>query len=80
MEKCTSDQQKELRRLLADNSTDKIERVLQIFQDCKADEWALQLKDKFLDEAVTHLEDIAVLSKRKQPLKDLAQFLVKREH
>ena len=27
-----------------------------------------------------HLEDIAVLSKRKQPLKELAHFLVKREH
>jgi geranylgeranyl diphosphate synthase, type II len=80
LEKCTANQQKELRKLLADNSTGKIEKVLQIFHDCKADEWALQLKDKFLDEAFTHLEDIAVLSKRKQPLKDLAHFLVKREH
>jgi geranylgeranyl diphosphate synthase type II len=44
------------------------------------DEWALQLKNKFLDEAFAHLEDIAVLSKRKQPLKELAQFLVQREH
>jgi hypothetical protein len=33
-----------------------------------------------LDEAFTHLEDIAVVSVRKQPLKDLAQFLVQREH
>jgi geranylgeranyl diphosphate synthase, type II len=80
LEKCTANQQNELRKLLADNSTGKIEKVLQIFHDCKADEWALQLKDKFLDEAFTHLEDIAVLSKRKQPLKDLAHFLVKREH
>ena len=58
----------------------KVEKVLQIFRDCKADEWALQLKNKYLDEAFDHLEDIAVLSKRKEPLKELAHFLVKREH
>jgi len=30
--------------------------------------------------AFEHLEDIAVLSKRKQPLKELAQILIKRDH
>jgi geranylgeranyl diphosphate synthase type II len=44
------------------------------------DEWALQLKNKYLDEAFADLEDIAVLTKRKQPLRELAHFLVKREH
>jgi geranylgeranyl diphosphate synthase type II len=44
------------------------------------DEWALELKNKYLDEALEHLEDIAVLSKRKQPLAELARFLVQREH
>lgn len=73
-------QQKELRNLLAGNGDHKVEKVLQIFRDCKAGEWALQLKNKWMDEAFTHLEDIAVLSKRKQPLKELADFLVKREH
>jgi geranylgeranyl diphosphate synthase type II len=73
-------QLKELKNLLANNAADKIEKVVQIFHDCKADEWALQLKNKYLDEAFTHLEDIAVLSKRKEPLKDLAHFLIQREH
>ena len=73
-------QKKELENLLAGNATDKIEKVTQIFRDCKVDEWALQLKDRFLDEAFVHLEDIAVLSKRKQPLKDLAHYLLNREH
>jgi len=54
--------------------------ILKIFRDCKVDEWALELKNKYLDEAFSHLEDIAVVSKRKQPLKELGQFLVKREH
>jgi geranylgeranyl diphosphate synthase type II len=80
MEMATVAQQKELKQLMTDNAPGKVARVLQIFTDCKVDEWALQLKDKYLDEALQHLEDIAVLSKRKQPLKELAEFLVKRDH
>jgi geranylgeranyl diphosphate synthase type II len=80
LEIASPSQRKELQVLLQDSAKDKVERVLQIFKDCKADAWALQLKNKFLDEAFTHLEDIAVLSKRKEPLKELAHFLVKRDH
>ncbi len=80
LETATTSQQKELKSLLATAPPDKIEKVLQIFRDCKVDEWALELKNKYLDEAFTHLEDIAVLSKRKEPLQELAHFLVKREH
>lgn len=80
LETASPAQKKELQHLLANNSTDKIEKVLSIYRDCKVDEWALTLKNKYLDEALAHLDDIAVLSKRKQPLKDLAHFLVKREH
>lgn len=80
LETASSVQQQELKNLLSNNVDDKIERVLQIFHDCKVDKWALQLKNKYLDEAFSHLEDIAVLSKRKEPLKVLAHFLVKREH
>jgi geranylgeranyl diphosphate synthase, type II len=69
-----------LRLLLAGNAPDKVEKVLDIFRDCKVDEWALRLKNKFLDEALAHLEDIAVLSKRKQPLIELAQHLMQREN
>jgi geranylgeranyl diphosphate synthase, type II len=80
LETVTGVQQKELKDLLDSNAPDKVDKVLQIFHDCKVDEWALQLKNKYLDEAFTHLEDIAVLSKRKEPLRELALFLVKREH
>jgi geranylgeranyl diphosphate synthase, type II len=73
-------QQKELSKLLTDNSPDKVDKVLSIYRECKAGEWALELKNKYLDQALNQLEDIAVLSKRKAPLKDLAQFLVQREH
>jgi geranylgeranyl diphosphate synthase type II len=73
-------QQKELKKLLQNNSEDKVQKVLELFHDCKVDAWALQLKNQFLDEAFSHLEDIAVLSVRKEPLKQLALFLVQREH
>lgn len=80
IETASSIQQKELRDLLKNGAEDKVERVLSIYRDCKVDEWALHLKNQFLDEAFGHLEDIAVLSKRKEPLRDLAHFLVKREY
>ncbi len=80
LEAASPAQQKELKGLLEHNGSGKIEKVLQIFHDCKAGEWALELKNKYLDEAFDHLEDIAVLSKRKEPLRELAHFLVKRDH
>lgn len=79
-EAATAAQQKQLGKLLAGNDADKVEKVLAIYKECKVDDWAVQLKNKYLDEALAHLDDIAVLSKRKEPLKELAQFLIKREH
>ena len=80
LENATGSQKKELKKLMDSNASDKVEKTVRIFKDCKVDEWARQLKNKFLDEAYVHLEDIAVLSKRKEPLNELAAFLVKRDH
>src|SRR6185503_2594476 len=71
---------KELENLIKTNPADKIKKVLAVYKDCKADEWAIELKNKYFDEALNHLEDIAVLSKRKEPLRELALFLVRRDH
>jgi geranylgeranyl diphosphate synthase type II len=79
-ETASDSQKKELNKLLKSPGSDKIEKTLQLFRDCKVDEWALELKNKFLDESLAHLEDIAVLSIRKESLKELAYYLVKREH
>jgi len=76
----SNDQKKELKKLMNGDAKDKTEKVLQVFHDCKVNEWALQLKNKYLDEAFAHLEDVAVLSKRKEALKEMAKFLVQREH
>ena len=80
LETANSSQQKELKKLLATDSPDKVEKVVSLFQECKVDEWALKLKNQFLDEAFVHLEDVAVISKRKEALEELALFLVKREY
>jgi geranylgeranyl diphosphate synthase type II len=73
-------QKKELLRLMKEDPSDKVNRVLQIFVDCKVDLWAKNLKDKYLSLALQHLEDIAVISSRKQPLQELALFLVQRQY
>ena len=79
-EAATESQKKELEQLLNTNPDNKISKVLEIYRDSKVDEWARRLKDKYLEEAFINLEDIAVLNKRKESLKELAYFLVKREY
>ncbi|HRP31009.1 MAG TPA: polyprenyl synthetase family protein [Agriterribacter sp.] len=80
LEKASEVQKKELLRLMKDNPPDKVPAVMQIFTECKVDTWARNLKDKYLNMALQHLEDTAVISSRKKPLQELALFLVQREY
>jgi geranylgeranyl diphosphate synthase type II len=76
-----SDVQKaELKQLMQDNSADKVEKVLAIFKACNVDAWANQLKEKYYQTALNHLESIAVVSVRKKPLLELAAFLIQRDY
>jgi geranylgeranyl diphosphate synthase type II len=52
--------------------------VLAIFKACKVDAWAADLKQKYMQEALAHLEAIAVVEARKKPLIDLANYLMNR--
>jgi geranylgeranyl diphosphate synthase type II len=70
----------QLLQLMNNNEERKLEQVLAIFRRCKVDEWASEMKDKFITEAFTHLEDVAVVSRRKEPLKQLALFLTQRQN
>jgi geranylgeranyl diphosphate synthase type II len=72
-------QLKELKELIKTDPADKVEKVLQIFKDCKVDDWARELKNKYLQTALKHLEDTAVLSVRKKPLQELTDYLMMRE-
>jgi geranylgeranyl diphosphate synthase type II len=80
LDTATENQKQSLKQLLKTNSENKVADVLEIYKACKVDEWAKELKNNFLSEALQHLEDIAVLSKRKEPLKKLAQFLIQRDY
>ena len=79
-EVANAQQKSELKNLMLNNPFDKIEKVLSIFKACDVDEWAKELKEKYLQKAFQHLEDIAVLSVRKKPLIELAEFLVQRDY
>jgi geranylgeranyl diphosphate synthase, type II len=71
---------KELLQLLKTNPADKVDKVLDIFKDCGIDKWAVDLKKKYTGIAFQHLEDIAVMNIRKEPLIKLAEYLVRREY
>lgn len=73
-------QKEELLQLMKNNPADKVERVLDIFRACNVDAWAKQLKEEYLAKALHHLEEVAVVSIRKKPLKELAAFLIQREY
>ena len=78
LEVATAQQKKELDELMQKESPDKVEKVLSIFKECKVDEWAESLKVKYMNEAFEHLENIAVMDKRKKPLIELANYLMNR--
>lgn len=80
LEVANTEQKNRLFQLMQQNPPDKVEQVLQIFRDCNIDEWAKELKDKYLQTALQHLEAIAVRSVRKEPLQELANFLIQREY
>jgi geranylgeranyl diphosphate synthase, type II len=78
-EYCTPEANAELDALIKNNPADKVEKVLQIFRDCKADQWATELKEKYYNIALQHLDEVAVLSDRKVLLRQLAADLMMRE-
>jgi geranylgeranyl diphosphate synthase type II len=80
LETASSEQKQQLVELACRKDDGKVQEVLSIFKRCKVDEWANELKERFVTEAFAHLEDVAVVSKRKEPLKQLALFLTQRQN
>jgi geranylgeranyl diphosphate synthase type II len=84
LEVATVSQKEELNKLLNTNPPDKpdsyrVEKVLQLFKDCKVAEWATALKEKYYATAMEHLEELAVQESRKTELRNLADYLLQRE-
>jgi geranylgeranyl diphosphate synthase type II len=80
LEVASFEQKAQLLQLMKDNPTNKVEKVLEIFRACNVDAWASSLKEKYLQTALKHLEDIAVVSSRKKSLLELADFLIQRDY
>jgi geranylgeranyl diphosphate synthase, type II len=79
LESANPGQLRELKELINSNPPDKVQRVLKIFSACGVDGWAKDLKEEYFFKAMKHFEDIAVLSSRKEPLLQLARFLLQRD-
>ena len=73
-------QKRNLHDILQSNRPNKVNEVLAIYKACGVDEWASQLKEKYYNEALQHLDDVAVLDQRKSMLKELAGYLLEREN
>jgi geranylgeranyl diphosphate synthase type II len=80
MEVASQVQKEQLKKLMEENPADKVQQVLAIMKSCGVDEWARNLKQQYFEKAMFHLEEIAVMSSRKQPLHDVAHFLIGRDH
>jgi geranylgeranyl diphosphate synthase type II len=78
LETANPEQLKTLNALLASDPANKVDQVLAIFKACKVDAWAEDLKQKYMQEALAHLEAIAVVEARKKPMIDLANYLMNR--
>ena len=79
LEVATPEQLVTIKELLDTDAEDKVERMLDIFRACNADEWANQLKEQYLAKAYKYLDDIAVTAARKHELAKLAEYLIQRE-
>lgn len=79
-ETADTNQKEELNKLLQTGAEDKVQRVLKIFKDCNVDDWAKELKQQYFEKALHHLNEVAVVNARKQPLKEIADFLIQRDY
>jgi geranylgeranyl diphosphate synthase type II len=80
LESANPAQRREIQKLEKADAPTRIAGMLQVFRDCGVDAWARELKVQYMQTASSHLEEIAVLSRRKDPLRELAAFLLQREY
>lgn len=79
LERANSQQKKALESLLNSDSVEKVDKVLQIFDEVGVKEWALDLKRQYSTKALRALDDIPVPDARKLPLRELTYQLLSRD-
>ena len=80
LEVADSAQRREIEALRGTSPEEKVAGMLGIFKACGVDSWALELKQQYHAAALQRLDDIAVTSKRKEPLQHVVELLLQREH
>jgi len=80
MEMANPAQQQQITELMAHNPGDKVAQMLELYRATGADAKTLQLKAGFVEKAIHHLDEIAVVSSRKNLLRELAAYLIQRDH
>ncbi len=73
-------QRSAINELLAGKAESKVEKMLELYKETGADKLTRDLQQQYYDKALYHLEEIAVLSTRKKPLMELAEYLIGRDY
>lgn len=79
LETATGEMRETLLSAIAENPVNKIELILVVFKACGIDTWANALKEQYLTNAISHLDEIAVSKARKESLRELAYYLITRD-
>lgn len=74
-----AEQQTEIAHHLANNEEEKVTKMLDIFNATGAHDECLAAVKMYSDKAFNCLEEVAVISSRKKPLKELAEYLLQRQ-
>lgn len=78
-ENANAGQRKEIDRLASDPAEDKVAAMLALYTETGADSECRDAVARYSKLAFDCLEDVAIPSKRKQPLRDLANYLLVRD-
>lgn len=80
LENATDVQREELNQLLRRDDEDKVGEMLLLYKATGADVQCREAAGLYSQRAFACLDEVAVLSKRKEPLLELARYLLEREH
>jgi geranylgeranyl diphosphate synthase, type II len=78
-EHATTADKKRIEDFIPVTTDNKIDVMKDIFEQSGAKQWTVNLQETYFNKAMQHLEDTAVLSSRKESIKQLADFLLNRE-
>lgn len=79
LENATAGQRMEIHRLLRSDDDNKVADMLQLFRDTKADAACKQEMERYSALAFEYLDEVAMVNKRKEPLRELAAYLLQRD-